>query len=273
MKLKTVLVFLAIGFQAACSGSDGKKQAESEAAASKPKVEVYVDNGPKPQYWAMSNVSYPPFSFRNKDGFLTGLDIDLLNAIAEKERIEIKIMPQEMDSLFRRLDEDATDIILGGINITPARQQKYIFTQPYLNLFSAALVDEKVSGKLTSFSQLNGKPAGVVASSAYDMLAKQAQFGAVKYFPNIYQGITAMASGKVAAVYDNERVLDLYAANNPHLYILKNTSSKVYFGFVLSKKNDVLKQRLDKGLEAIRKDGTYDKILAKWGKEQVRGKI
>lgn len=69
MKLKTVLVFLAIGFQAACSGSDGKKQAESEAAASKPKVEVYVDNGPKPQYWAMSNVSYPPFSFRNKDGF------------------------------------------------------------------------------------------------------------------------------------------------------------------------------------------------------------
>ena len=37
-----------------------------------------------------------------------------------------------------------------------------------------------------------------------------------------------------------------------------------YFGFAVKKGNKELAQKIDSAPEAMRKDGTYDKIYAKW---------
>lgn len=37
-----------------------------------------------------------------------------------------------------------------------------------------------------------------------------------------------------------------------------------YFGFAVKKGNKELAQKIDSALDAMRKDGTYDKIYAKW---------
>lgn len=270
MTYRKFLILMALCFQAACSDSG---QPENHSVASTPQQTTQnQSSSTKPLYWAVSQSFYPPFAFRDKQGTLVGLDIDLLNAIAEKEQIQITFLPQELRELWRKLDENSADIALGGLNITPERQQKYLFTQAYLSTPNAVLLDgSKVQVK--SFAELKGKMIGVIDHSAYANVVQQSAFGDMKTYANLRSGISAIKNGEVVAVYDNERVLSIYDAQENGVYLLKDTARHTEFGFALRKDNPLLKQKLDKGLATIRQDGTYDKILAKWNAEAIKHQI
>lgn len=271
MRLYQLFILVGLLFQAACSeGEKQQPEARSDVAlAAESKEAAHED---RPLYWAVSQTYYPPFVFRNKRGFLIGLDVDLLNAIAEKENIQITFMPSESDNVLRKLDENNADIVLGGINITPKRLQQYAFTQPYLSAPNAFLSEHPTRGTQTDLmQQLNGKTVAVI-DEAYQNVAIQSGVEP-KSYDNLRQGISAMKKKSVAAVYDNVRVLELYAEQESNVFLLKDTAHSSRFGFALRKDNPVLKRKLNSGLAAIRKDGTYQKIVEKWSTETVKEQI
>ncbi|ULJ61835.1 ABC transporter substrate-binding protein [Wielerella bovis] len=266
---RKLLILMTLCFQAACSDSG---QPENNSTNTESQISQNQPDNTKPLYWAVGQSFYPPFAFRDKQGALVGLDIDLLNAIAEKEDIQITFMPQELNDLWRKLDENSADIALGGLNITAERQQHYAFTQAYLSTENAVLLDtSKV--QIKNFAELKGKMIGVINHSAYENIIHHSALGQVKTYANLRSGISGMKNGEVAAVYDNERVLSVYHAQEPDVYLLKDTAHRSNFGFALRKDNPLLKQKLDKGLATIREDGTYDKILAKWNAETIKHQI
>ena len=81
----------------------------------------------------------------------------------------------------------------------------------------------------------------------------------------VYLGIAAVGKGEADAIYDVDSVLDTYLKpNTPFIKIVDEESDKIPFGFVFKKGNSQLKTKIDQGLEKIKADGTYQKILNKW---------
>lgn len=263
LKFFGVLPFL---FLAACDG--GSSSTETPAQPQQPKTEATsppIPSSDKPNYVVVSQYSYPPFATRAADGSLVGMDMDLLNAIAEKQGFTLTFLPHNMSGLLDNVNEGRADIVATGVNITPERLEKYEFSKPYLEGNWVALLNaDKVQVK--SWADLKNKPIAVQQSSLSETQLKATEItNQPVLVKTVYLGLTAVNKGEAVAVYDVDSVLDTYFKDNPAYYtVVDEKSGKIPFGFVMKKGNTELKAKLDEGIDQIHADGTYQKIIDKW---------
>lgn len=252
----------------ACDSGSSSTNAAPEKAATPTPTPVVAASTPasdKPNYVVVSQYSYPPFATRDANGGLVGMDMDLLNAIAEKQGFTLTFLPHNMSGLLDNVNEGRADIVATGVNITPERLEKYEFSKPYLEGNWVALLNaDKVQVK--SWADLKNKPIAVQQSSLSETQLKATEItNQAVLVKTVYLGLTAVNKDEAAAVYDVDSVLDTYLKDNPAYYtVVDEKSGKIPFGFVMKKGNTELKAKLDKGIDEIRADGTYQKIIDKW---------
>lgn len=268
MKINNALISSVVAlFLAACGGADQatEKQpnntAASPAQSNKPIVKVAIDP------------NYPPFSLHGPDG-LSGFDVDMLKAIAEKSGFEVTFSPYPWDILLAQLNSGQADIATGGITITDERKTQMDFSEPY-NEISIALLTHSGSG-IQNFEQARGKKIAYKAETTAETalrkllngtepdtsLGTETAWKAVQYALPSSEG-----GGKADAVIGDSTLFEYYAkqyADKDVKVIYNPTATKELNAFVVKKGNNELLSKLNKGLAEIKADGTYDKIRNKW---------
>lgn len=220
----------------------------------------------KASYVVVSQPSYPPFASRNETGNTIGLDIDMLTAIAEKENIHLEFLAHDMEGLLETVNEGKADIVATGVNITEERKKVYDFSKPYMEANWVVLMDGAKGEKVTNFSQLQDKPIAVQQASLSETYLQKTNITKNPVLvKTVFLGISSMAKDEAVGVYDVDSVLNTYIKPDNQFYTVTDSNSgKIPFGFVIKKGNTELKEILDKGIDAIKADGTYDKIVQKW---------
>lgn len=265
----------------ACSEQPQSNQAEPQPTASQTSATTQNDTNSasnqsfgtmpskesaKASYIVVSQHSYPPFASRNEKGNTIGLDIDMLTAIAEKENIHFEFLAHDMEGLLETVNEGKADIVATGVNITEERKKTYDFSKPYMEANWVVLMDGAKGEKVTSFSQLQNKPIAVQeASLSKTYLQKTNITQNPVLVKTVFLGISSMARNEAVGVYDVDSVLNTYIKPDNKFYtVVDSNSGKIPLGFVIKKGNTELKAILDKGIDTIKADGTYDKIVQKW---------
>ncbi|MDO4434474.1 MAG: ABC transporter substrate-binding protein [Alysiella sp.] len=265
-------IFLALPFVCltACDNSSvPKSTAPQNTAAKQASMPAASDKTKLPNYIVVSQSDYPPFATKDAQGMLVGLDMDLLNAIAEREGFTLTFLPRDMTGLLETVEDGSADIVATGVNITPERLEKYEFSQPYLEGNWTALLDRN-KVKVNSWSELKNKPIAAQNSSLSETQLKATGITDKPVLvKTLFLGLKAVNNGEADAVYDVDSILNTYLKENPAYYTVIDTDSgKIPFGWVMKKGNIELKAKLDKGLSNIRADGTYQKIIDKWYPKQ-----
>ncbi|MCP6652155.1 transporter substrate-binding domain-containing protein, partial [Klebsiella pneumoniae] len=67
----------------------------------------------------------------DKEGKLTGYDIDVTKAVAKEMGYKVKFKETQWDSMFAGLDSGRFDVIANQVGINKEREQKYKFSKPY----------------------------------------------------------------------------------------------------------------------------------------------
>ncbi|MDO5845462.1 MAG: transporter substrate-binding domain-containing protein [Methanocorpusculum sp.] len=89
-----------------------------------------------------------PFSYVDKLGTLTGSDVEIAQWIAENSAVNVTILPMKFAELIPALKSGKIDIILGGMIITPDREEEIDFVREYpsaIHLAAAGAVTAHVS--------------------------------------------------------------------------------------------------------------------------------
>ena len=94
-----------------------------------------------------SDIPYPPFE-QGKPPDYTGFDIDLVDAIAEKLGLDTDIVDTSFATIFSDQQAGKFDIVASSTTITPARQKKVTFSDPYFNADQSLMVQK--GGDLTN---------------------------------------------------------------------------------------------------------------------------
>lgn len=122
----------------------------------------------------LTTIDFPPFSYLDAGGRLTGFHVDLARRICGEldisEICQIQALPwSELDGALRSGGGEA---ILAGIATTAEARQTYAFSRPYLQ-FPARFVMPR-AGALSEplHSQLAGKRIGVIAGSAHERMLR-----------------------------------------------------------------------------------------------------
>lgn len=244
----------------ACGTSDNKSSGTDSAAAKNVLEQVKAAGTLK----IGTEGTYAPFTFHDKDGKLTGFDIEIANEVTKRLGVKAEYIETQWDGMFAGLDAKRFDMIANEVGIRPDRQEKYDFSDPYI-VSKAVLVVNKDNTTIKSFADLKGKKAAQSLTSNLTDIAKKngAEIVGVEGFN---QAIDMLISKRVdGTVNDGLSFLDL-VKQKPDLPLKKvdEQADGAKNGLMFRKDSKELVDAVNKALTDIKSDGTYLKISEKY---------
>ena len=211
--------------------------------------------------------TWAPFSYIDGSGKLVGLDIDVANALCAKLDMECVISAHEWDGLIPSLKVKKFDAIVASMSITEDRQKQVDFTDYY---YSGGLRFMGPKDKTLDVTKagLKGKSIGALRSSLGSQYLEDnlGDVVSVKLYDNQEAVYLDLISGRLdGAISDELPTYDWLKSDQGLAFEYKGESfAKNDKIGIAVRKSDPLKERLNKALQDIREDGTYEKINAKY---------
>jgi polar amino acid transport system substrate-binding protein len=213
-----------------------------------------------------SSATYRPFAYETPSKEVVGYDIDMIKAIAQKSGLQIKIVNTPWTGIFAALNNGDVDLVISGVTINDKRKQSYDFTTPYFE--ARQLIAVPKDSPVRGLKDLAGKKVGVVTGSTGDDLASR-EFGKsspdIRRFESTPVVISELVNNGLDAAIGDNGVIAFRAQEHKQLKTVSDPNfSKEYFGIVVKQGNKELLDKLNKGLAAVKADGTYAQIYKKW---------
>lgn len=210
-----------------------------------------------------SDIPYAPFEMGKAPDY-TGFDIELVNDIADRLGLEVKIQDTAFDTIFTDVAQGKFDMVASASTITPEREQQVAFSNPYFESEQALLVPE--GSDITSVEDLSGKTVAAQDGTTGEAYANdETDAGQVRGFPTGAAAIAAVVNGQAeAGIVDAPVAEDAASKGQTGFEIATNIPTGEYYGFAFSKNSPKLLEAVNGALADLIDDGTYEKVFKKY---------
>ena len=216
------------------------------------------------KYVINTDTTFAPFEFENDKGEMVGIDLDILKAIAEDQGFEYEVIPVGFSAAVTALEAGECDGVIAGMSITDERAAKYDFSEPYYDSGVGMAVLQ--GSDITTYDQLKGQNVaakiGTEGCTFAESIADQYGFEVTQFesSSDMYQ---AVLGGEAVACFEDYPVIGYEISRGLGLTLPTPMEKGSSYGFATLKgANPELVEMFNKGLENIKADGTYDKILS-----------
>ena len=209
---------------------------------------------------------FPPFESLEGDK-VVGIEIDLLEMIAEKLGVELEINQMDFDSVLPGIQSGKFNVGVSGITVTEDRKKNADFTVPYFAAAQAIVVlkDSPIKSK----ADLEGKKVSVQTGTTAEEYCMKNGYD-VSAFQANNDALSALTSGKVDAwVIDNETGIQMSETTNGKTVVLDEPMTTEPYSFAFKKGSTSLVNEINSYVEGWLKDGTIEKIFEKYNVKYV----
>ncbi|MBH0085668.1 amino acid ABC transporter substrate-binding protein [Psychrobacter sp. SCQQ22] len=207
--------------------------------------------------------TYPPFTYHDESGKLTGYDVEVTRAVAEKLGVEVDFKETQWDAMLAGLDSKRFDMVANQVSLTtPERLAKYDKASPY-SWSGAVVLAPTDDDRYSSWEGLKGLRTAQSLSSNYGELAERYEAEIVPV-DGMAQAIQLVKQDRADfTMNDNLAVLD-YLKKFPdaklEIKLTAPASEQTGSGLVLIKGDDEVVAKLDEAMAALAAEGTLTKL-------------
>ena len=192
-----------------------------------------------------------------------GFEVDLAVAIARELGVKAQQSQNAWDSLIPALERGDFDFAMNGIEITPQRESRVLFTHPYY-IYTEQLVVRKDESRIKDIRDLKGKKVGTLSGTvAQDILMNIGGID-VKIYPGQVEPYEDLALKRIDAVLLDLPIAAYYAKPNPKLMYAGPPVGEGFYSIAVRKTDKDLKVKIDEILIKLHKSGELKKIYEKW---------
>ena len=215
---------------------------------------------------------YPPFNFVNDKNEVVGFDASIGMAIAERIGVKGTIVTTAWDGIIAGLLANKYDTIVGSMTITEEHQKAVDFVGPYYHAGRGVFVLE--DSPVKTLDELKGKTLGVTLGETHEKWAREKGGWDIRTYKGLPELFLELKAGRVDAI-----VVD----NIPVAVAVKETGDKirqldtpdieggsVAIGIAIRQGNPELKAAMQKALDDMMADGSYEKIAMEWIGRDIR---
>jgi polar amino acid transport system substrate-binding protein len=218
--------------------------------------------------------TFPPFESM-ADGKAIGFDVDMVDAITAKMKLQSAMTGMEFKGLIPALLGSRIDAIVSAMYINPERSQVVDFI-PYLRVGNQLLVSKGNPQHIVGVEELCGHRIVVPVGTVYE---KEAQTQAADCQTAGKPALTIMSltSTAVGALAIKEGRADVLIASTPTCSALIKESPEAFetagpvfenttqLGIGIAKDKPALRDAVDTAFKAIVADGTIAALIKKYG--------
>lgn len=208
--------------------------------------------------------TYAPFTFHDPSGALVGFDVEIAEQVAKRIGVKAQFVEAPWDGLIAGVDANRYDVVVNEVGITPPRQAKYDFSEPYI-ASKAALIVRADDDSIKGFTDLSGKKAAQTTTSNFGQLAQKSGAEIVPT-DGFDQSIALVLQHRAdATINDSLSFLD-FKKHKPDapVKIAATQDNADFSGILLAKDKPELLAAINAALDAVKKDGTYATISEKY---------
>jgi len=222
---------------------------------------------------ACFDVGYMPFEMKAKNNSYVGFDIDLGKVMAKQMGVKFVPVNTAWDGIIPALITGKCDLIMAGMTINAQRNMKVNFSDPYIVIGQALIINPKLEGKIKSYKDLNSPKYTLTSKlgTTGEVVAKR-MIGKAKYnsFETETDAAMEVINGKADAMVYDMPYLAIYSAQNKGKIsaILKPFTYEP-LGWAVKQGDPDVVNFLNNFLRQIKGDGTYERIYNKWFKSDA----
>ena len=210
--------------------------------------------------------TWAPWTYHDEAGELVGYDVEVAQAVAEQLGVKVSFAESGWDSLLAGLESGRYDIIVNGVEIDEARQEKFDFSVPYAYNRTVVIVRAN-DDSIQAMEDLAGKKTANTLNSTYAAVGEA--YGAqVTGVDDFIQTIELLTSGRIDATLNAE--VSYYDYLNAHpdaqVKIACTDPQATQVAIPMRKGEDTasLREAIDKALEELGQDGTLTELSVKY---------
>jgi len=154
-----------------------------------------------------------PFSFKDADGKLKGIDILIGNKIAESMGVKAKFVEKDISKIIDVVANGEADLAISGLSFTAKRNEKVMFTKPYF-ITGKGVLSKKVNiqhAKEGTEGENKVIIAAVENSSSLDYLKKHYPHAIVVETKNLLESRDALYTGKVDGLLADYEICETFS--------------------------------------------------------------
>jgi cystine transport system substrate-binding protein len=208
--------------------------------------------------------TYAPFTFHDKDGKLTGFDVEIAQEVSKRLGVEPEFSETPWDGIFAGLDAKRFDVVFNEVSIRDDRKVKYDFSDSYIVSKAVLLVHED-NNEIKKLADLKGKKSAQSLTSNLTDIAREngAEIVGTEGFN---QAIDLLITKRVdATINDGLSYLDLKKQKpDVKIKVVDETSEASHSAALFRKGNEDLVKAVNEALAAMKSDGTYLTISEKY---------
>ena len=195
-----------------------------------------------------------------------GFEVDLTKAVAEKMGAQVEFTDMPFDQLLTAVEQKKVDMAVGAITVTEERKQKESFSDPYYKLSGYSVVVPRSGSGIRSEDDLEGKVvAAKRGSTSEDRLKdyKPAKILSTEHYADVFKAVES-GQAQAGVTGDQAAIYDLQHGGSEKLTIVGTIPTEDNFAIAVARDNNKLTEEINKALQEIISDGTYDSLTNKW---------
>ncbi|MCY1284387.1 ABC transporter arginine-binding protein 1 [compost metagenome] len=211
-----------------------------------------------------------PFTFLDvKSQSIQGMMVDAAQAVANAGGFEVEIQQTTFAALIPSLTAKKIDLISAAMLRTPAREKVVQYSDPVFSYGEGLIVRADDATAYTRMEDFQGEVVGAQVGTVFiDELNKRGIFKEVRGYDSIADLMRDLALGRIKAGFADRPILAYQMAQGTHDKVrLVQGYQPVVMGdvcLILRKDEPATLEQVNKGIAAIKADGSLDRIIEKW---------
>lgn len=226
-------------------------------------------SGEKQKFIVGFDAAFPPYGYQDENGEYVGFDLDLAAEVCSRNDWELVKQPIDWDTKDMELNSGTISCIWNGFTMN-GREDEYAWTDPYVDNSQVFVV--KSDSGIASFADLAGKSVAVQTDSSAEAALKEDDnkdlldsFKELVVVADYNTAFMNLDSDAVNAIAMDIGVAKYQMESRDGSYtILDDVLSAEQYAVGFAKSNTELRDKVQKTLNDMRDDGTFQKIAEKW---------
>lgn len=216
--------------------------------------------------------TFTPFTFIDVDGEPAGIEVDIVEAVAEDQGFHYQFQVFSFSAALQALESGQIDGMVAGMAVTPERAANFDFSTPYFSFGNQFAVPPE--SPIETVEDLHGATVSTKTGSTGLQIAQDMQdeydFNILTFedSANMYE---AVMGGQADTVLEMSAVMQFaISTGQVELRQIGDDINPNDVAFAVNGgENQELLEMFNAGLENIMADGTYDEIVDRYLSEEA----